>query len=476
MSDRAARAAGMKRELAAQARWRPRPRFARLQTFNRLLRNEFLSPRAQAAAQASALASVLRFAAEQVPYYRDLCAARGLGPDNLRTPAELAKLPLLDKVALRQHAARLRPATLPRGEKIFGVFKSSGTTGHPTQVVHSAASNVMFSYLTQRAYRWYRLDPAKTIANLRTAFDLPRKPGGESYGNNEPCRLARWRYVGTFFETGPWLGLTLTSPVEAQLAWLREVRPAYLVASSSWLEYLTYAAGGRSPVEDLEAAIGVVEQVTPSMRERLERVLGVPLNQGYGLNEIGLVAARCHAGRYHVHREHCLVEIVDPEGQPCAPGVPGRIAVTALRNLAMPLIRYDTDDQAEWPADPCPCGRTLPAFVNLLGRYRRYVALPDGAYDLYRAVRKVIDEAPDELVRDLRQFQMHLYRDGRFELRLATVAALPPAFHARVGAAWAAATGGRRETLQFREVDEIPRGPNGKFQDFTSDYLPPPST
>lgn len=467
-------ATDLAREREEQRRWRLRPRCAKVTLFDQLVDGEFLSLDEHRHRQTRALSRITGFAAKHVPYYRDLFAARGLGVQDIRSRDDLMKLPLLGKIALRQNEKRLRPAALPRGEKVFGVFKTSGTTGHPTRVAHSAASNAMFTYLTQRAYRWFRFDPAKTMAVFRTPYDLPRKRGGGSYGDDEVCRLKHWRYAGAFFETGPWLGLTSTTPAARQLAWLQEVRPAYLSATPSWLEYLTYESSGESPADSLEGVIGIAEQITPVMRARLERVFRAPLHQGYGLNEIGLIAARCPAGRYHVHGEHCLVEIVDSGGRPCAPGIPGRIAVTALRNPAMPLLRYDTDDQAEWPADPCPCGRTLPAFVNLLGRYRRYIALPEGAYDLYRSLRAGITEAPGGMVRPLRQFQLHLYRDGRYELRLATAGPMPAAFHERVEAVWAAAIGASGASLSILEVDEIRRGPNGKFQDFTSDFLPEP--
>ncbi len=52
------------------------------------------------------------------------------------------------------------------------------------------------------------------------------------------------------------------------------------------------------------------------MRTHIERSFGVPAHQNYGLNEVGLVAARCEAGRYHVHAENCHVEIIGEDGRP----------------------------------------------------------------------------------------------------------------------------------------------------------------
>ena len=462
------------REREEQARWRLRPRFGDVRTFDQLIENEFLPEEKQRALQNRQLAHVIRHAVAEVPYYRELFEARRLTPADVGTLADLPKLPLLDKVLVRENETRLQPVKLPRGERNYGVFSSSGTTGHRTRIRQTVSSNAMYTYLSQRNYRWFRFDPSKTLAFIRAAPDLPRQRNGSFLPDGVPCIRRRWRYAGTHFETGSWLGMTTTTPVEQQIRWLHDTRPTYLGSHASWLEHISYATGGHTPVDSLEAVIGIVEQMTPPMRERIERVFAVPVHQSYGLNEVGLVAVRCAAGNYHVHVEHCIVEIVDEDGQPCAPGVPGRIAVTALRNPAMPLIRYDTDDLAEMVTGPCPCGRTLPAFTGLTGRYRRYVSLPEGSQGLFLALRRAINALPDEAVRNLRQFQVHQFRDDRFELRLATAGPLPAAFRERVHAAWEAAIGDRRETLSIIEVDEIPRGPGGKYQDFTSDYMPAP--
>jgi phenylacetate-CoA ligase len=464
------------REREEQGRWRLRPGFADFPTFDRLVDNEFLSADEQTALQSKALARVLDFASTAVPYYQDLFAARRLRPEDIRGPGDLHKLPLLDKGLVREHENRLRARALPRGQKLDGQVSSSGTTGQPTRVLQTRSNNLMYTFLDQRRFRWFRFDPSKTLAFIRSAVDLPRQPNGKTLEDGVTCHRPGWRYAGHFFETGPWFGLTMTTPVERQIEWLQEIRPAYLGSHSSWLEHLSYVTGGRTQIDSLEGVFGVVEQMTAPTRQRIERVFATPVHQGYGLNEIGRVAVRCAAGRYHVHSEHCLVEIVDGDGQPCPPGRPGRIAVTALRNAAMPLIRYDTDDQAEAAAGPCPCGRTLPAFVNLLGRYRRHASLPEGSYALFLALKRTVTEMPDDLARNMRQFQVHQYRDRGMELRLATVGPLPAAFHERVQAVWQEKIGDRPDTLVIVEVDDIPRLPNGKFQDFTSDYMPDPTS
>ena len=54
----------------------------------------------------------------------------------------------------------------------------------------------------------------------------------------------------------------------------------------------------------------------------------------------------------------------------------------------MPLIRYDTGDLAQAVEGPCPCGRTLPSFGEIAGRYRRFAGLPDHTRDRVRVLQR----------------------------------------------------------------------------------------
>lgn len=458
-------------ERAEQARWKLRPRFAGLDVFDRLAENEFTSPEQAAAEHACALRAVVEFAAARIPYYRDLFSRTGLKARDIRDRDDLPRLPVMTRDTLRAEFESLKPDALPPGVEIAGIARSAGSTGPPTQVVHSTASNVMFSYLNQRQTRWFRRDPGNCVALIRNPESIPQPRSGAFLACGETLRIPQWRYVGTFFETGPTLCFSAFNPVEAQLEWLRRWRPAYLITRSHSLEHLAMAAGGERPCASLEAMTAISEALTPATRRYLEAVYGAPVQQGYGLNEIGLVAARCEADRYHVHCEHCIVEIVDEAGAACAAGRAGRLVVTGLANVAMPLLRYDSDDLVTALDGPCPCGRTLPSFGEIHGRYSRIVTLPEGTLDRVGLLRAALQQMPLELGRDLRRFQIHQFRDGRFELRVVAATAMSRAFHERIRRAWSDAVGASGPLLNLREVADIPLDTaRDKFDDFVSEY------
>jgi phenylacetate-CoA ligase len=461
----------LNQERKEQRLWKPVGRGAAPRVFTQLVEGEFRDPADAAAVADAQLRSMIAHAATTAPYYARLFRRLGLAPADIAGAADLPRLPVMGKDVLRRNRESLRSRQLPDGERIHGWFASSGTTGQPTQVLHTESSNRMFSYLSQRQYRWFRFDPAAPFAIIRLAGHMPPDADGRLLRDGETGRHPSWRYAGTFFETGPQFCFNVTNPVEAQLDWLAREQPAYLQSYSESLEHLAFACEGSWPAAGLRKLQAVSEQLTPSMRRRIESTTGAPVEQGYGLNEIGLVAARCAAGRYHVHAEHCIVEIVDESCQPCRAGDIGRIAVTALKNPAMPLLRYDTGDMARCVAGPCPCGRTLPSFGDLVGRYSRIAFLPEGTLQRVGALRTALEEMPAAAVRGLRQFQIHQFRDSSFEMRLLMASDLPAPLAEALAAAWREAAGGEFP-LRVVRVDAIARSPGGKFQDFTSDFMP----
>ena len=459
-------------ERAEQARWRLQSRFAGLDVFDRLVENEFASPDQVAAEEAHALRAIVGFAAATVPYYRALFARLDPAARHIRDRRDLPRLPILGRQQLKDGFESLKPEPLPPGVEIAGVVQSSGSTGPPTQVLSSVENNLMFTYLNQRQTRWFRRDPARKLALIRTPDNFRQAHQGRILAVGETLRLPAWLYLGTFFETGPAVAMSVLNPVEAQLAWLRHERPDYLITRSHSLEHLAMAAGGACPCDSLLAMTAVSEAIAPETRRHLESVYRAPVQQGYGLNEIGLVAVRCEAERYHVHREHCVVEIVDEEGLPCRAGESGRLVVTGLRNLAMPLLRYDTNDLVTALEGPCPCGRTLPAFGEVHGRCSRINALPAGTLSRVSALRTALQSLPAPLARDLRRYQIHQFRDGRFELQLVAVAALPPALGERLRRAWSQAAGAAGPPLAIRQVADIPLATAlDKFDDFVSEHF-----
>jgi phenylacetate-CoA ligase len=465
----------LEEEQAEQGRWRLLPQRKKLTTFDDLLRNEFVSEQAHRARESRVVSALVAFAAAEVPYYRDLLASLGLKPSDFKSARDLARLPELTKATIRAEGARLAARRLPQGERVAGTSTSSGSTGAPTAVPQSERSRFALQLLAQRQMRWYRFDPMGSMAWFRTAKDIRVPPDNRPIEDGRTLVRASWPGIGAFFATGPFLGFAKSNPTERKLAWLEEHRPDYLLSASGQLEHLALALQDRAPIEGLKGLRAVSEPLTAGMERRIERAFRAPVHISYGMDEVGWIASRCReGGRYHVHTEHCLVELVDGSGDPAPAGAQGRILVTVIGNLAMPLLRYVTDDVALAVEGPCPCGRTLPSFGPILGRWTQMQPLPTGTSARVDAIRGAMEALPPELSRPVREYKIHQHRDGTFELMIVAAGPIPPGLAPHVEERLRGAGPGEAR-LRVSPVETIPLARSGKFFYFTSDFAPAPA-
>jgi phenylacetate-CoA ligase len=121
---------------------------------------------------------------------------------------------------------------------------------------------------------------------------------------------------------------------------------------------------------DLNLKVGFVaaEMLPESLRISLEEKFGMIIRQTYGTADVGCLGYECmKKSGMHIPDDK-IVEIVDPEtGKQLGPGKTGEIVATSF-NKVYPLIRFGTGDLSIVTETPCPCGRTSPRLMKILGR------------------------------------------------------------------------------------------------------------
>lgn len=465
----------LEQEREVQDAWRPRPGQDVRRLCDRLMAEEFLPEDKLNQRRGAKLKTLIAFARSQTPYYAEKLDGLDRSVLSFDNPAALAELPVLTKADVHLRRDDLVARQLPPGHEIVQRRSSSGTTGPPAVVYHSTASAVLWPLHKQREYRWFRFDPSGVMASIRTPGQIPQVSGSRDLELGEGAPFPHWPNVGPYFETGESFGFNCWNPVDDKRDWLNALEPDYLTTYPETMEHIAFAAAEVPLVKSFKGLHGISEMMTPDMARRIERAFETPVDQNYGLSEIGVVAVKCReGGRYHVHDEFAVVEIVDEDGRPVAPGETGRLLVTCLENLAMPLIRYDTGDLATALSGDCPCGRTLPSFGAIVGRYYRIAFLPDGTFQKVYVLRDAFETMTEDVAAPLRMFQVQHYRDDSFELRLVATRPLSDALVAHFFEAWEAALGPEAPPLRVVQVDDIPRGPGGKFHDFMSEFFPSP--
>lgn len=315
--------------------------------------------------QRELLAELLAEAAEQTEHYRQTL------PPPTRRGFALEAIPFLTRATLRSRgesliSRRFEGARLSR--KV-----TSGTSGMPVTIVQS--EDEAYSTLHYDLARVARLAGLPALERWQSPYVLAvtDNPNHRPFGTYNPL-LDKW----CRFEV---MDPLVPEDVTAVLDLLDRIEPALLVSRPSALRLLLDQAATRPPRPAMP--LGVVssgDNLHSDDVERLAATFNAQVTDLYAISECSGVASLCReGGRYHVHWELALVEVVDPAtGRPRQDEEPGEIVVTDLSRRAMPILRYRTGDFGRWALGPCPCGRPGPTLLAIDGREGCYFRLGDG--------------------------------------------------------------------------------------------------
>ena len=314
--------------------------------------------------------ALLRHCREQVPYYQEVLGSITAEPFDEES---WHKIPILTRDALQQVGEKLHAKKLPPAHGKITQQSTSGSTGKPIKSLGTGISGFFWNVFTLRNHLWHHNDLTSKVAVIRFSRDEKAKP---PYG----MRSSNWgRATAGLIETGASVTLSIFTPIAEQVAWLQREEPAYLLTHPSVLQELALHCQRESiQLPFLREVHTISESLPDGLRELCHEVWGVKLIDMYSTIELGYLALQCPKHEhYHVQSEGVLLEVLDDNGKPCAPGEVGRVIVTNLHNFASPLIRYEVGDYAE-VGEPCDCGRGLPVLKRIIGRYRNLLTMPSG--------------------------------------------------------------------------------------------------
>ncbi len=320
-------------------------------------------PRAQLEArQLEQLRAHLVLANARSPWYRDAFAQAGIAPEDLKTLADLARFPFIDKEIERQRQlARplLGDLTAVAEDEVVFVSASSGSTGVPTLSPFTRQDFEEFQDVQSRLFWAAGMRPSDRYVH---ALNFTLFVGGpDVIGAQNLGALCLW--VGTV-------------PSDRLLFVLREFRPTVIWTTPSYAWHLgeTAKAQGLDPARDLAIdriiVAGEPGGSIPATREAIETLWDARVYDFYGISDIfGACAGMCAArAGLHLAEDHILVEVIDLVTlAPLPDGDPGELVLTTLRKRARPMIRFRTGDIGTVDRRPCDCGRTH-ARISITGR------------------------------------------------------------------------------------------------------------
>ncbi len=318
-------------------------------------RVESISRDEMASLQAERLRNCVAHAGLNVAMYRERLAALGVGPGDVRSVEDLARLPFTVKQDLRDHYPYGLFA-VPMSE-VVRLHASSGTTGKMTVVGYTANDISMWADLAARALTIAGAD-RNDIVHVGYGYGLFTGGLGLHYG-------------------GERLGATVV-PASAgntrrQIELLQDFGATVLCCTPSYsLLIAEQAAEAGADLGRLRLGVLGAEPWSEEMRSEIEARLGTTALDIYGLSEVmgPAVAMECPAKQgMHLAEDHFLPEVVDPEtGAGLADGETGELVLTCMTKEALPLLRYRTGDLTRLSRGQCDCGRTTARMGKPLGR------------------------------------------------------------------------------------------------------------
>jgi len=398
--------------------------------------------------QKEKLEMLLTEASEHSSWYSDIMKELGITASDIQKDPfhVLQQMPILKKSERKTEYDAIKNTKRPTD----GVGYTSGTSGAPTiNYLDKESINRSFA-LWRRFHKAIGLD-TKRVRQVRLSGRLIVKPTTKT--------APFWVY--NYFENQ--LLMSTYHLKEDNLASyikkLNKFKPELLDGYPSAIYIIsTYINRHKIVLDFVPKAIAVTaETLYDYQRTEIEKAFGCHVYNQYASSEGSPFITECVDGQLHLNIDSGVFEFIKTNGEKAGPGDVAQLVVTSFTNLKTPLIRYNIEDTVLLSEnnDPCSCGCVMPIIEKLTGREddilwteeKGYVGRMDTAYKGIKGIVKsqIIQENPTSII-------LNLVKNEEFTDEMKEV--LLHNLKDRLG---------QKVAYEIHIVDEIPLGPNGKF-------------
>lgn len=439
--------------------------------FAEALRTEWLTETRLQQLQDEKLQRLVRHCYENVPYYRRVFEERNLTPDDIRTRADLAKLPILTKQAVRDHFDEL--VSRDAASRRYLDDSTGGSTGTPMRFLEDFDTWNKLRGVGFRGWTWAGFNVGEKIFTLAGNSLVKKNAGGK--------KLLIKGLFDRLIMRNQKHDCTDITPEALQRYYraMMKRRPAAIRGYASSLYFLArYIEQNGLPVcKRVRVVLTTGEKLHPKYRYKIQQVFRVPVFDAYGAADGGVSAHECsmHEG-LHIAEEHCIVEIVDSAGKLLPDGTVGHVITTDLNNYAFPFLRYQVGDLAYIKKERCSCGRAHRLLGEVIGREGRAIynkqGRPYSSIVMDNMMFKDLDFHTEEcqrLYEKMDRFQIRQDREGDLRILIKPVdPAEPLSTFDYIRENFSVYFPDSRVDIVF--VDDIPPLPSGKEDYCVSEF------
>jgi phenylacetate-coenzyme A ligase PaaK-like adenylate-forming protein len=297
------------------------------------------------------LRKTLNHAYQESVFYQELFRKHGINPSDVKSLADLPKVPFTNPANLAEVPYKLLSVSLTKVDRVF-TRVTSGTSGQPKkafftgndlEVITDGMAAIMKTALSSGG-----LAAEGCVIQIFLA-------------NGTPMSQVNLVARGVEKMGGLPVAGDITVDTGEQIKAIQEARPVMLMGSAFRIYRITQEARQSHNLAKIGVKIIFItsEYLSPSMRRSLKDFWKAEVYHHYGMTEAGLAAAiecQAHDG-FHFNEADFLFEVVDPAtGEVLKESEEGELVFTTLSREGMPLIRYRTGDISRLIRDPCKCG------------------------------------------------------------------------------------------------------------------------
>lgn len=330
--------------------------------------SQYWTPEQIEAYQMKHLRLLLEHAYHHVPFYKSVFDRQGLKPGDFQKTADLCRL----KPIRKKEVIANPTAFIADNRSVFNGRKqlTGGSTGELLTYFQDSQAWAMNWALKMRTFEW-------------AGFGYGRdRLGVMAGGSLVPQRSASfgkwlWRKVNNCH----YMPITHLddATMEECYGWLGKHGVRFLRGYPSALSTFASFLRDTKRLLPMRAVFTTAEVLYPYQRETIRQAFGCEVYDTYGCSDGMGHATECelHDG-LHVCPEASILQVVDAEGNPVAPGEEGEVVLTSLYDYTMPLIRYAPGDRAVLKHGKCACGRDGMMLERISGRVTDVFRLPNG--------------------------------------------------------------------------------------------------